>query len=66
MAEEQIIVHRNEDQRKDSIEIGTAGKGGALKVYFDALADRAERTLNATKDQAELLKRRPIRGGRWA
>lgn len=43
MAEEQIIVHRNEDQRKDSIEIGTAGKGGALKVYFDAAAP-AEQT----------------------
>lgn len=36
MMEEQLITHRREGERKDSIEIGTAGKGGCLKIYFDA------------------------------
>lgn len=27
-------------KRRDSIEIGTAGKGGQLKIYFNALGDR--------------------------
>lgn len=34
MADEQIIVHKND--RPDSIEVGTPGKNGALKVYFNA------------------------------
>lgn len=36
MIEGSLITHRYEGQRKDSIEIGTAGKGGVLKVYFDS------------------------------
>ena len=28
-------LHRTIDDRKDSIEIGTPGKGGAIKVYGD-------------------------------
>jgi hypothetical protein len=30
------LCHENTDKRKDSIEIGTAAKGGCLKVFFDA------------------------------
>ena len=43
-------IHRNEGpQYQDSIEIGTAAKGGGLKVYFDAstLADAEPRRENA-------------------
>lgn len=37
MPEEQVIrhLHENKDSRPDSIEIGTAGKGGVLKVYVN-------------------------------
>ena len=40
MAEEQVIrhIHENKESRPDSIEIGTAGKGGVVKVYFNANA----------------------------
>jgi hypothetical protein len=34
MTEQTIILNRT--ARPDSIEIGTPGKGGVLKVYFDA------------------------------
>lgn len=30
-----MIVHKTIDDCKDSIEIGTPGKGGAVKVYVD-------------------------------
>jgi len=30
-----VHVHRDEDRLTDSIEIGTPGKGGVLKVYLD-------------------------------
>jgi len=38
-------------ERKDSVEIGTASKGGALKVYFDATDPEQAKTLidNAIK-----------------
>ena len=29
----------NAVKRRDSVEIGTAGKGGQLKVYFDSMGD---------------------------
>ena len=29
------IIHRHLDNQKDSVEIGTPGKGGAVKVYGD-------------------------------
>ena len=29
------IIHRHIDAQKDSVEIGTPGKGGAVKVYGD-------------------------------
>lgn len=29
-------IHENKDARPDSIEIGSASKGGVLKVYFNA------------------------------
>jgi hypothetical protein len=32
----------NAIKRRDSIEIGTAGKGGQLKFYFDASGDPAK------------------------
>jgi len=37
--EEQIVrhTHENKDSRPDSIEIGTAGKGGVVKVYINLL-----------------------------
>lgn len=31
-----------DNKRRDSVEIGTPAKGGALKVYFDAGGDTAE------------------------
>ncbi len=36
--DEQIVrhIHETKDARPDSIEIGSASKGGALKVYFNA------------------------------
>jgi hypothetical protein len=43
-------IHRNEGPvYQDSLEIGTAAKGGGLKVYFDAsnLADAETRLENA-------------------
>ncbi|KAF5071318.1 hypothetical protein DSECCO2_213010 [anaerobic digester metagenome] len=30
-----VHVHRDEDRNSDSIEIGTPGKGGVLKVYLN-------------------------------
>jgi hypothetical protein len=36
MPEEVRHIHENRDARPDSIEIGSATKGGALKVYFNA------------------------------
>lgn len=38
MTEEQVVRHiqENKDARPDSIEIGSASKGGVLKVYFNA------------------------------
>jgi len=30
-----VHLHRTIDDQKDSIEIGTPGKGGAVKVYVD-------------------------------
>jgi len=30
-----VHVHRDEDRNTDSIEIGTPGKGGVLKVYLN-------------------------------
>lgn len=45
--EEQLITHRQEDQRKDSIEIGTASKGGGVKVYVDLTRpDEARRLID--------------------
>jgi len=29
-------IHKNIDERPDSIEIGTPSKGGAVKIYFNA------------------------------
>jgi len=29
-------VHRDENPRPDSIEIGSASKGGVIKIYFNA------------------------------
>ncbi len=29
------VIHRHIDAQKDSVEIGTPGKGGAVKVYGD-------------------------------
>jgi glutamate/tyrosine decarboxylase-like PLP-dependent enzyme len=48
MTEEQITrhIHENKDARPDSIEIGTAGKGGVLKVYFN-LATMSEPDIRA-------------------
>jgi hypothetical protein len=36
--EEQIVrhIHENKDSRPDSIEIGSASKGGVIKIYFNA------------------------------
>ena len=38
-------------ERKDSVEIGTASKGGALKIYFDTTDPEQAKTLidNAIK-----------------
>jgi hypothetical protein len=38
MTEEQIVrhIHENQDNRPDSITIGTPSKGGEVKVYFNA------------------------------
>ena len=43
--EEQVIrhIHENKENRPDSLEIGTPGKGGAIKITFNA-ADPAEKT----------------------
>ena len=42
--EEQIIrnIHENKENRPDSIEIGTPGKGGAVKIAFNAAHPAAE------------------------
>lgn len=38
MTEEQVVhhIHETKDNRPDSIEIGSASKGGVLKIYFNA------------------------------
>jgi hypothetical protein len=43
------IVHLQRTERPDSIEIGTPGRGGTLKVYFDSgdTADAEKRIRNA-------------------
>jgi len=35
MTGEQVVLHKHLDDCKDSIEIGTPGKGGAVKIYGD-------------------------------
>ncbi len=40
MAEE--TIHRHVNDRPDSIEIGTPSKGGAVKIYFNAMAPEEE------------------------
>ena len=42
--EEQIIrnIHENKENRPDSLEIGTPGKGGAVKITFNASHSAAE------------------------
>jgi hypothetical protein len=37
MTEEQVVhhIHENKDARPDSIEVGSASKGGVLKVYVN-------------------------------
>lgn len=39
MSEDQVIrhVHENKESRPDSIEIGSASKGGVLKVYINLM-----------------------------
>lgn len=39
MSEEQVtrVIHENKDARPDSIEVGSASKGGVLKVYVNLL-----------------------------
>ena len=48
---EQVVrhVHENKENRPDSIEIGTPGKGGVVKLYVDFLdvADTEQRIRNA-------------------
>jgi hypothetical protein len=51
MIEESLITHRCEGQRKDSIEIGTAGRGGCLKIYFDS--DEPMESITARMDSAK-------------
>jgi glutamate/tyrosine decarboxylase-like PLP-dependent enzyme len=48
MTEDQTVrhIHENKDSRPDSIEIGTAGKGGVLKVYVN-LATMTEPEIRA-------------------
>lgn len=61
--EEQIIrtIHENKDSRPDSIEIGTAGKGGVVKVYVNLITmDDAE--IRAIINKA-LTARTYIQGG---
>jgi len=48
------IVHLHKQDGpvlQDSIEVGTPGKGGAIKIYFNAgdVADAKARVLNAMK-----------------
>lgn len=59
---ESIVTHRSEDQRKDSVEIGTAGKGGALKVYFDAGCDAEEAKRRVDIAKAALDHARKVMG----
>lgn len=44
-------IHREENVNQDSIEIGTPGKGGTIKVHFNAddPADAKRRIENALK-----------------
>ena len=48
MPEEQIVrhIHENKDARPDSIEVGSASKGGVLKVYVN-LATMSEPEIRA-------------------
>jgi hypothetical protein len=47
------VVHKQD--RPDSIEIGTPGKGGALKVYFNAA--RLEEAVQLVENAHTLLRR---------
>jgi hypothetical protein len=40
-------IHENKESRPDSLEIGSASKGGVVKVYFNAY--------NQTEDQIKAL-----------
>jgi len=48
-------LHRTIDDCKDSIEIGTPGKGGAIKVYGDA--SDPEKFMRKIRNAVELRKR---------
>lgn len=62
MSEEQIVrhIHENKESRPDSIEIGTAGKGGVLKVYLN-LQTMSEQEIRALIDKG--LAARTYAGG---
>ena len=49
----QTIVYEHKQDRPDSIEIGTPGKGGTLKFYFNAA--RPEETEELLKHAHEAL-----------
>lgn len=54
---DKVVVHRTE--YPDSIEIGTPGKGGNIKVYFDAndLTGAQKRIENAVSARQHFLQK---------
>jgi len=67
MPEAVVLVHVSRTERPDSIEIGTPGKGGAVKVFFDAgdLDEARRRVANALIlcNEARITKTRLESGG---
>lgn len=67
MTEEQVIrhIHENKESRPDSIEIGTAGKGGVMKVYFNANMPTEEihRLIDAAAEARQYAQNLPLQEG---
>lgn len=63
MTEEQIVrhIHENKEARPDSLECGTAGKGGVVKIYVN-FATMEEPEIRALINKA-LSARTYLQGG---
>jgi hypothetical protein len=68
MSDAVVIIHLQRSERPDSLELGTPGKGGAIKVFMDCgepeEAERRIRTAFRLREIGQDLRDRQDRAGR--